>query len=311
MSRVPIAVDRHGARRLAISSAKCDEPFHCGECGAACVLRQGLRRVHHFAHKAATDDTAATGCSGGGEGAMHEACKLFIKENIGSIVFARTCSECGEEVARWKGTEAVSEKDVLANGARYRVDLLAHNVMDSTEAVVEVMHTHRCSGDKLAGLASVFGDNVFEVESFDYEEATRDFNDDFSLVLSSVNRPRCSSCVTRAEGEEAQRRAAECRIQEAQCRRVQAEQRRHLEEKASAENQRRRLEEKAREEKQRRHLEEKAREENQRRRLEEKATEEKQRRRAGMCRGSSKTCESVPCPTRSWNDVNFTPSNGT
>lgn len=202
MSRVPIALDRHGARRLAISCAKCDEPFHCGKCGAACILRQGPQRVYHFAHKAASGDTGATGCAGGGEGAIHEACKLFIKENIGNIVFTRACSECGEEVARWKGTGAVSEKDILANSARYRVDLLAHNETDSTQAVVEVLHTHRCSGDKLADLASMFGDHVYEVESFDYEEVTPNL----PLVLSCVNRSRCASCVLRSEEEEAQQR---------------------------------------------------------------------------------------------------------
>ena len=200
--QVPIAVDRHGARRLAISTTNCDEPFHCEECGAACVLRKGLQRSHHFAHKAATDDTGAAACSGGGEGAIHETCKLFIKENIGSIAFTKVCSECGEEVVRWKGTEAAFEQDVVTNGGRYRVDLLAHNDMDSTGAVVEVLHTHRCSGGKLADLASTFGDNVFEVEWFDYEEATRSL----PLVLSGVNRSRCASCIARADEEEARRR---------------------------------------------------------------------------------------------------------
>ena len=254
MSRVPIAVDRHGARRIAISSTKCDEPFHCGECGAACVLRKGMQRVHHFAHRAATEGAGATGCTGGGEGAIHEACKLFIKENIGSIVFAKACSECGEEIARWKGTEAVVEKDVLANGERYRVDLLANNETDGTKAVVEVLHTHRCSGDKLADLASAFGDRVFEVESFDYEEVTLDL----PLVLSCVNRSRCASCVARAEEKEAQRRLAseraleqQLRLQEEQQRRLQEDQQRRLQEE-----QQRRLQE----EQQRRCIEAKARE---------------------------------------------------
>ena len=243
MSRVPIAVDRHNARRLASSSAKCDEPFHCWECGAACVLRQGLQRVHHFAHKAATGDTDAVGCTGGGEGVIHEACKLFIKENIGNIVFTKACAECGAEVMRWKGKDAASEQDVVANGQHYRVDLLAQRELDSTEAVIEVLHTHRCRGDKLADLASIFGDNVFEVESFDYEEATSDL----PLALPCVNCPRCSSCVTRSEKEEAQRRRA------AEARRVAEEQRQLAEEKAReerriAEEQRQLAEEKAREE---------------------------------------------------------------
>jgi len=187
--------------------------------------------VHHFAHKAATEDArgTTTGCAGGGEGAIHEACKLFIKENIVIVVFTRTCSECDEEVVRWKGTEAVSEKDVLANGASYRVDLLARNDKDSTEAVVEVLHSHRCSGDKLADLASMFGDNVFEVESFDYEEAPSAL----PLVLSCVNRSRCASCVARAEEKEARRRLASERAAEEQLRR-------RVEEKA---NEARRLQE--------------------------------------------------------------------
>jgi hypothetical protein len=229
MSSVPFAVDRHGAWRLAITCEKCDEPFHCWECRAACVLRKGQQRIHHFAHAPSAGNTLAGGCTGG-EGAIHKACKLFIKEKVGELIFSKRCVECEEEVVRWHGTSAVCEKAVVAGVQLYRVDVLAQNESDSTEAAIEVLHTHRCSGDKLAALASVFGENVFEVESFDYEEALRSM----PLTLSCVNRERCPSCIDRFVAEARRVAEAKRRSAEYEARRL-AEERRTREERWLAE----------------------------------------------------------------------------
>ena len=215
MIRIPLAVDRHGAQRLASSSAKCNEPFHCLECGVACVLKKGEERRHHFAHKAATGDANVAGCKGGGEGALHAACKLFIQENIAALVFAKSCVDCGVKLTRWRGTSAVCEKDIVAGDHHYRVDVLARQDCDSTEAVIEVVHTHRCSGDKLAHLATSFGDNVFEVGIFDLEAMPQNPDVDDNITLPCVNCPRCAACTARFEELQAklaeQRRIAEAK----------------------------------------------------------------------------------------------------
>jgi len=215
MIRIPVAVDRHGAQRLASSSAKCDEPFHCLECGAACVLKKGEEGRQHFAHKALTEDAAVVGCTGGGEGALHAACKLFIQENIAALVFAKSCVDCGVELARWRGTFALCEKDILAGDQHYKVDVLARQECDSTEAIIEVLHPYRCSGEKLAHLATAFGDNVFEVGIFDLEAMPQNPDVDDNITLPCVNCPRCAACTTCFEELQAklaeQRRIAEAK----------------------------------------------------------------------------------------------------
>ena len=104
------------------------------------------------------------------------------------------------------------EKDIVTRDQQYRVDVLAWEEPGSTQAVIEVVHTHRCSGDKLADLAVAFGENVFEVETFDFEAMLQNFDDEL-ITLPCVNRPRCTACTTRFEKLQAkleeQRRAAE------------------------------------------------------------------------------------------------------
>ena len=207
--RVPVALDRHGAPRLARTTERCDEPFECPDCGGECCLRKGTQRQPHFAHKCATKEGHVSDCAGG-EGAVHNACKLFICDNIGSIDFVGRCPGCRFET-RWRGTRAVCEKSVSVESRCYRLDLQAHNDVDSTQAAIEVLSTHRCHGDKLADLHSKFGENVFEVKAFDYEDS----ESALPLTLDRVNCPLCKACVARRKKleEERRRRAEEERWQ--------------------------------------------------------------------------------------------------
>ena len=259
---VPYALDRNGARRLAISTEKCDEPFQCPECRNECYISKGQSQAHHFSHKPSI--ASSVGCTSGGEGAIHMACKLFIQEHIDNIIFVKSCAECNREVARWAGTEAALEVPVLER--KYIVDLLVTNMSNSTEAVVEVLHTHRCSGDKLEALACVYSDNVFEIRTFDHKEIC-----EFPLTLSCENRPQCGECKRKEERRvEEQRRVEEERRVEEQ-RRLQEE--RRLEEERRVEEQRRlqeeRLEKERRIEKKRRFEEEHCRFQEKRRLVEE------------------------------------------
>ena len=54
-----------------------DKPFSCPECGDEVILKKGIVKVHHFAHK------PPTSCEfGQGESEKHRACKLEIYERL-------------------------------------------------------------------------------------------------------------------------------------------------------------------------------------------------------------------------------------
>ena len=62
---------------IARAAQKSDAPFFCPECGAEVILRQGNRRIPHFAHK-----PPVTCEYGSGETEAHRQCKIAIFDEL-------------------------------------------------------------------------------------------------------------------------------------------------------------------------------------------------------------------------------------
>ena len=81
-----VAKDRQGNRCIAFETQKSEAPFFCPECKGELVLKKGIKRDDHFAHKPPYD------CSAGeGEGELHNRVK---REIYTALLSHKNCSDC-------------------------------------------------------------------------------------------------------------------------------------------------------------------------------------------------------------------------
>lgn len=66
-----------GSSVIARSESKSNAPFECPECGNEVILRKGMVRIHHFAHK-----PPVTCTYGAGETDAHRQCKMAIYDAL-------------------------------------------------------------------------------------------------------------------------------------------------------------------------------------------------------------------------------------
>lgn len=79
-----VGLTEDGVRAYAYETPKIDEngnkiTYYCPECGAELVLKQGLKNIHHFAHK---EGNELCRMKGGGESLTHDFMKRCIKDIV-------------------------------------------------------------------------------------------------------------------------------------------------------------------------------------------------------------------------------------
>jgi hypothetical protein len=156
---IPIARVPSGAL-VVPSCSKADGPFTCLECDGALVLKQGEIKVFHFAHH-----HLSSGCSGGGESALHLAAKTLIERYCSRLNFKGTCVTGAHNLERqYPGSSARKEyrydraKNYSADVAIFQNGVIA--------SIVEVCVSHATTGDSLQSrVACVGADNVWEVSA--------------------------------------------------------------------------------------------------------------------------------------------------
>lgn len=159
---IPVALDRKGG--AVIPSCSRDEgPFTCMGCSKSLVLKQGDKKVFHFAHKAFSST-----CSGGGESAVHKAAKLILATYSARFTFSGGCKKGHRVEKRYDRSTGVNEYR-YDNLHSADVALFEEGVIRS---IVEVRVTHATTDEALWSRNECVGvTNVWEVRADDVLKA--------------------------------------------------------------------------------------------------------------------------------------------
>lgn len=176
----------------------------------AVCLRQGPKRVAHFAHIPVRGQDTLPTCRNGGESEQHIRAKHKLVEWQGRYRFAlKTCKVCRKKTME-DCSNGKLEIEMQSTDKRWRYDVLLTRHDDKSQLALEVYHKHATGEDKAAS-STLLGVPIAEFDAQDILDlqpgGTLDNKRDASWICSQ----RCVDRKRREEQELLRRQQEEVR----------------------------------------------------------------------------------------------------
>ncbi|CAN0116281.1 unnamed protein product, partial [Phaeothamnion confervicola] len=155
---IPLAFTSSGELKLPNHCHKIDGPFLCRDCGNEVILKKGLIKCAHFAHKAReVHGNGGTSCPS--ESTIHLAAKEIVFQTFSWISTYRKCPSCDEAGPSTRVVGARAKKEEPLDG--FQIDVAIFDASGVVTTVFEVCHTHESTRTKVAH----FKDTLVEVDA--------------------------------------------------------------------------------------------------------------------------------------------------
>lgn len=196
------AIDTESGRYVLPSKAEKGRSYRCADCSGAVILRKGVVRRHHFAHK-----TVST-CQyfeHPNESQQHKDAKLRLAERLRDklpITIFSICPKCGcspgglcdSDHTYEEGDEIIIE--YRDPSRKYVADIAVLNA-GKVRVIYEIKHTHQTTTDvRPEPWYEITTEDIFETEKEIVEDPTKKY----MICCTRMHKLRwCMNCKTKTE----------------------------------------------------------------------------------------------------------------